>query len=222
LQGLRGEFLGPRLDPLEIAQEQRTRLAPSVSGASRTLLIVTTLPTSERAAVAPSATVSGGLINSRSCSSHQRQAVISPASGLLWMRLLPRWTNLKCLTALVTYTVERSIPAFSSAASKIAPAGPTKGRPARSSWSPGCSPMNTIDASSGPSPKTVCVACLYRSHRVHTRASLKIASQVLRTLLPGSIRRSASSASFSPSNTMSAMAVKRATDTDVADGVGCF
>ena len=27
---------------------------------------------------------------------------ISPASGLLWMRLLPRCTNLKCLTALVT------------------------------------------------------------------------------------------------------------------------
>ena len=38
---------------------------------------------SERAAVTPSATVTGGRMSSRSCSSHQRQAVISPVSGLL-------------------------------------------------------------------------------------------------------------------------------------------
>lgn len=41
-----------------------------------------------------------------------------------------------------------------------APAGPTKGRPARSSRSPGCSPTITIRASSGPSPKTVWVESL--------------------------------------------------------------
>ena len=48
------------------------------------------------------ATVTGGRISSRSCSIHQRQASISPAPGLEWMRFLPRATNLKCLTALVT------------------------------------------------------------------------------------------------------------------------
>jgi hypothetical protein len=48
--------------------------------------MVTTLPTSERAAVAPSATVTGGRISSRSCSIHHLQAVISAASGLLWIR----------------------------------------------------------------------------------------------------------------------------------------
>ena len=53
-------------------------------------------------AVAPSATVSGGLISARSCSCHQRHASISPASGLLWIRRLPRCSNLKCLTAFVT------------------------------------------------------------------------------------------------------------------------
>ncbi len=73
-----------------------------VSGSPRTLEMVTTLPISERAAVTPSATVTGGLMSARSWSIHQRQAVISPASGLLWMRRLPRSTNLKCFTALVT------------------------------------------------------------------------------------------------------------------------
>ena len=38
----------------------------------------------------------------------------------------------------------RSTPASASARSKICPAGPTNGRPARSSWSPGCSPTNRI------------------------------------------------------------------------------
>lgn len=38
------------------------------------------------------------------------------------------------------------------------PAGPTKGRPVRSSWSPGCSPISMTGACAGPSPKTVCVA----------------------------------------------------------------
>src|SRR5579872_6090641 len=34
------------------------------------------------------------------------------------------------------------------------PAGPTKGRPSRSSWSPGCSPTKAMSAPSGPSPST--------------------------------------------------------------------
>ncbi len=81
---------------------QHSLPSTSVSGSPRALAMVTTFPTSERAAVAPSATVTGGLISARSWSIHQWQAVISPASGLLWIRRLPRWMNLKCLTALVT------------------------------------------------------------------------------------------------------------------------
>ena len=114
------------LDPLEVADEQRALLVAAVlgsgmrsrklgwtvtqhsppsasfSGSPRTLPMVTALPISDRAAVAPRATVTGGRISSRSCSIHQRHASISPASGLLWMRFLPFCTNLKCLTALVT------------------------------------------------------------------------------------------------------------------------
>jgi len=48
------------------------------------------------------ATVTAGRIKPRSCSCHQRQASISAMSGFEWIRLLPRSTNLKCLTALVT------------------------------------------------------------------------------------------------------------------------
>ena len=54
------------------------------------------------AARAEAVAVTGGRISSRSWLIHQRQASISPAFGLLWMRFLPRATNLKCLTALVT------------------------------------------------------------------------------------------------------------------------
>ena len=63
------------------------------------------------------------------------------------MRRLPRTMNLKCLTALVTYIVRRSTPASASARSNSCPAGPTNGLPARSSWSPGCSPTTTMRAS---------------------------------------------------------------------------
>jgi hypothetical protein len=51
-------------------------------------------------------------------------------------------------------------PASSSASSKSLPAGPTKGLPALSSWSPGCSPTNITFALRVPSPKTVWVASL--------------------------------------------------------------
>ena len=39
-----------------------------------------------------------------------------------------------------------------------------------------------IEASSGPSPNTVWVACLYRSQRVHLRASLSNASHAARKI----------------------------------------
>src|SRR5262245_11598947 len=87
------------------------------------------------------------------------------------MRRLPRGSHLKCLTALVTYTSRRGMPASSSALSSIAPAGPTNGAPCRSSWSPGCSPTNITRAFLGPAPKTTCVAVLYRSQPRHSWAA---------------------------------------------------
>jgi len=51
-------------------------------------------------------------------------------------------------------------PRVLEALSKSFPAGPTKGLPWRSSWSPGCSPTKTSSAFAEPSPKTVCVAVL--------------------------------------------------------------
>src|SRR5437773_3114190 len=55
------------------------------------------------------------------------------------------------------------MPASSSARSRSFPAGPTNGWPWRSSSLPGCSPTSINCARSGPSPKTVCVACFHRS-----------------------------------------------------------
>ena len=50
--------------------------------------------------------------------------------------------------------IDVSMPASWRARSKSAPAGPTNGRPARSSLSPGCSPAIMIRAEDGPSPRT--------------------------------------------------------------------
>ena len=115
------EFLRARLDALQVADEQGAFLvacapprgcgagssgapSPSIRCHQRAAAVprapsqmVTGLPTSERAAVAPSATVTGGRISSRSCSIHQRHASISPAPGLLWMRFFPRWHELEML-----------------------------------------------------------------------------------------------------------------------------
>ena len=59
-----------------------------------------------------------------------------------------------------------------------APAGPTKGFPARSSTSPGCSPTSIISAWSGPTPGTPCVASRHRSHRRHAFSALAIAGRL--------------------------------------------
>src|SRR5919201_4872674 len=55
------------------------------------------------------------------------------------MRRLPFGSHLKCFTTLVTYTSPRAMPAASTARSRMRPAGPTNGLPARSSSLPGCS-----------------------------------------------------------------------------------
>src|SRR5438477_421699 len=75
--------------------------------------------------------------------------------GLGRDRRLPRMTNLKCFTALVTYSVARSRWTSVSARSRTSPAGPTNGASRRSSWSPGCSPTSTTRACAGPRPNTV-------------------------------------------------------------------
>src|SRR3712207_1740585 len=69
------------------------------------------------------------------------------------------------------------MPASPSALSSSRPAGPTNGLPLRSSWSPGCSPTNTIRAVSGPSPNTVCVAGSHSSHARHSAAAVRSPSR---------------------------------------------
>jgi hypothetical protein len=117
-------------------------------------------PSSDRAALAPSTTSASGRSRPISDSSQGLHAVISPALGLAWMRRFPRGVHLKCFTALVTYASDRSMPARPRSSSSSRPAGPTKGRPVRSSSSPGCSPTSTTRALTLPSPNTVCVASL--------------------------------------------------------------
>src|SRR5688572_26065018 len=97
------------------------------------------------------------------------------------MRRLPRGSHLKCFTTLVRYTRLRSIPACSSARSSSFPAGPTNGWPARSSASPGCSPTSISSARDGPSPKTVRVPTLYRSHALQCFAIFLTAARVGRS-----------------------------------------
>jgi hypothetical protein len=59
-------------------------------------------PSSVCAAVAPRQTMISGLSKAISESSHGRHAAISAPFGFLWMRRLPRGSQLKCLTTLVT------------------------------------------------------------------------------------------------------------------------
>ena len=118
-------------------------------------------PSKARAAVAPRHTSVSGLTAASSASTQARQAAISESRGVWWIRRLPRMTNLKCFTALVTYSVARSRWTSVSARSRTSPAGPTNGASRRSSWSPGCSPTSTTRACAGPRPNTVWVASRY-------------------------------------------------------------
>ena len=130
-------------------------------------------PRTPCAAVAPISTVTSGWTSSSSSSSHGRHARTCRAFGRSWRRRLPsgEGRQRKCLTILVTKAVSRSIPAAWSARSRTRPAGPTNGRPARSSWSPGCSPTRMIRAGTGPSPMTAWVARSQSSHCRHASTS---------------------------------------------------
>ena len=71
------------------------------------------LPINDCAAVAPSSISTSGFTELSSAISQGRHATTSVRLGVLWMRRLPRSgsVNLKCLTALVTYSRFRSTPA---------------------------------------------------------------------------------------------------------------
>ncbi len=75
-------------------------------------------------------------------------------------------SNMKCLTALVTYAVARIDPRFRHGAVEDLTAGPTKGWPARSPQVAVLSPTNiSRAASTGPSPNTVWVAGAWSGQR---------------------------------------------------------
>lgn len=67
------------------------------------------VPRMLRAAIAPRQTTIFGRMRSSSASSQSRQARCSAGLGLRCRRDLPRRSNLKCLTALVTYRRLRSM-----------------------------------------------------------------------------------------------------------------
>ena len=69
----RPSWSGMRSKELGWTVTQHSLPSARASASPRTLEMVTTLPISERAAVAPSATVTGGRISARSCSIHQLQ-----------------------------------------------------------------------------------------------------------------------------------------------------
>jgi hypothetical protein len=73
-------------------------------GVPRLFITLNALPSNAFAAVAPRQMITRGLMSAISCWSHGKQARISPAFGVLWMRRFVRasFAHLKCLTALVT------------------------------------------------------------------------------------------------------------------------
>ena len=88
------------IHPISIDSAGESLMAPS-STVPRSAPIFTTRPNSARPAVAPSATMMRGSSTCSSACSHGRQAVMCTASGVLWMRRVPRRSNRKCFTAFV-------------------------------------------------------------------------------------------------------------------------
>ena len=66
--------------------------------------MVTPGPRSDCTATAPIARITAGLTRVSSASSHGLHAFISLTRGFLWIRRLPRGSQLKCFTALVRYS----------------------------------------------------------------------------------------------------------------------
>src|SRR5689334_22169210 len=92
------------------------------------------------------------------------------------------------------------MPAAASASSKTRPAGPTNGLPARSSWSPGCSPTKTASARAAPSPKTVCVPTCQRWQPRQPAAASRSAGSVRRSGRNSAAVTSGSSPGMEPLN----------------------
>ena len=116
-------------------------------------------PSNPCAAVAPSATIIFGCTASISRCSHGLHAEISIWFGFSWMTAFSPRFPLEMLHHVRDVGL-LAVNAGCSARhlSNNFPAGPTKGLPEISSWSPGCSPTKSIAAWTAPSPKTVCVA----------------------------------------------------------------
>ena len=77
------------------------RRRPRHRGSGRALPIGMALPNTDCAAVAPSATTSAAG-SAQLARQPPAAGAISRAFGFLWSAHLPRGSNLKCLTALVT------------------------------------------------------------------------------------------------------------------------
>jgi hypothetical protein len=162
--------------------------ARSCSHAPRSACTATGRPSKARAAVAPSATNARGRTSEISLSSQCAQASASRCPAVLWMRRLPRSSYLKCFTALARYTLSRAQPSCAMARSSSWPAGPTKGRPARSSWSPGCSPTSMWCAPAGPSPHTAWVASAPMGQARQACAAMRSSSSVAGAAPPAGSR----------------------------------
>ena len=125
----------------------------------------------------PRVTISKGSINSICRSRYLLHAEISLGTG---SRLLGG----RHLTMLAMYTWSRDIPIDWSNSSRKFPAGPTKGRPCRSSWNPGPSPMKRISALAGPSPGTALVREPCSGQSVQFLTSSAKSSSVSMVILP--------------------------------------
>lgn len=128
----------------------------------RTRARTTPVPNRCRTAVCPIATITRGRTE-RSCSTrYGRQAASSSALGR-------RFPGGRHFTELVMNALDRRMPASRSASSRIFPAAPWKGLPARSSARPGASPIRKRRACEGPSPGTAWVRERWSAHSSHAR-----------------------------------------------------
>ena len=218
---LNAELGSALLDPLQVAHEQRAALLarlcvrhskerswggrsprlrrpPGSAMAAPRSCRSSPLAEQRRAAVAPSATTRRA-DQARSCSIHQRQAAISPRIGLLVDAPLAAPDEFEMLDRVGDVDRRAVDPGLRPAPHRKAPAGPTNGRPARSSWSPGCSPTNMIAASSGPRrTRSGSHACKGRSACICARPSTAPPPRCARGSGRAQCVRSASSACGKP------------------------
>ena len=118
-----------------------------------------------------------GLISSIWRSRYLEQAAISGGCG-------SRLSGGRHLTIFAMKTSSRLVPMDASNPSSSCPAGPTNGRPWRSSWNPGPSPINSRSALGLPSPGTAFVLPRWSGQSVQARTSRATSSRLSMALLP--------------------------------------